>query len=154
MEVGLEILVDQITARIDAMAKRANTLPQFFERNLKRRYLDAQKSRFMLENSGEFVDGGTWDRLSPAYAAAKPHRFKSYPGGGTKLLIATNKLVDSVLAKSTDYRQVTGDRSFIVSTTVPYAGFVDDKRTITRFNSKFYIGINQDLIAYVKEGKT
>lgn len=149
---SLTTLVDGITEKINAMVKRANTLPQFFQRNLKRRYLDAQKKRWMSENETAEVDGGKWKELEPTYAAKKLTRFKGYPGGGRKMLIATNRLVDSILARSTEYREVTGDKSWIVSTTVPYAGYVDEKRTITEFSKDFYHGINKDLVTYVKEG--
>lgn len=150
--MSVKKLSDGIERKLDAMVKRVNTMPQFFLRNVKRRYLAAQKVRWMNENSDSKLKGGAWAPLSEPYATEKPKRFKAFPGAGQKLLIAKNTLVNSILGLSTDYREVVGDRTYIVSTTVPYATFVDEKRSITGFTETFYDDVRTDLRKYVMAG--
>lgn len=57
-------------------------------------YQKLQTKRFETENASE---GSRWEPLNKAYAEQKLKRFKSYPGAGTKILVATGTLGGAVI---------------------------------------------------------
>jgi hypothetical protein len=132
------------------MLQKARTLAPFFKRYVKPKYITAQIGRWEGQGVSSFTDEG-WTPLNPTYDQRKRVRFKNYPGSGTKMGIATNRLVDSILARSGEYKELTGDRTLLVSTTVGYATHFNEKRSIKKFTRQFYEEIKVALMEYVKK---
>lgn len=147
--ITIKAVSDGVTIKLDTMIKRAESFEQFFKRNLRNRYLTAQQRRFETENNSEFSSGG-WGPISEWYRIKKLTRFADYPGSGTKLLIATNRLMKSMLALSGDYRELVRSTRMVISTVVGYAPHVSEKRSLTSFNQYFYDLIRQDLKEYLR----
>lgn len=57
-------------------------------------YQKFQTERFQTQNASE---GGEWEQLTDVYKKSKLKRFQTYPGNGTKMLIATGTLAGSVI---------------------------------------------------------
>jgi hypothetical protein len=115
------------------MLKRERAMQSYFNRNLLEQYRNIQRKRWMTQGESE---GSPWRALNPDYAARKKRVYASYPGGGTKMLIATNRLITGVVGPGGDFRKVTTPRSITLSTVTPYAKYVDEDRTFTKFGAK------------------
>lgn len=118
--------------RIDAMIRRAkpSATRSFLDRNVLQWYRNVQRKRWITENESE---GMRWAPLQPAYRRRKLRVFAGYPGGGSKTLIATGRLLASVIGPGPDFRKVTTDRTMIIATVVPYAPHVNEDRTFTTY---------------------
>jgi hypothetical protein len=113
------------------MVRRAHDFRGLFNRVLYPMFKKAQLARWSTENSSE---GQKWAPLNAKYREYKLDKFKeSPPYNGTKMLIATNRLIDSVIGPSADHRKIVEPKRLIISTTVPYAKYVNEKRNFTHF---------------------
>lgn len=129
---------------------RANSIESYLNRVVVDQYQIVQRKRWMTENASE---GQRWEALNPIYAASKLTRFKSYEGGGTKMLIATGKLFKSVIGPGAGFRKVTTPRSLTISTTNEYAEYVDEVRPFTRYSRETIKKINQGVFDYITRNK-
>lgn len=115
---------------------------------LVQKYVNAQRQRWMTENRSE---GRQWDRLNDDYAKRKRKQFSAYPGRGTKMLIATNNLFESVTEK---FQKVVTRKSLIIRISGPeYAPYVDEKRNFTRWGNKTISNMRQGWLKYVRGSK-
>lgn len=136
-------------------ALKTVALPFFFESQQSR-----QAQRWVSSGSSE---GKPWQPLSPAYAKAKPNRMvtdpvsgqkrriSSYPGGGSKLLVATGRLAQANLGTpliNEDYNVLIQNGVLYVRLNVPYAPFVNNKRDIVTFSAETYKKASQLMQAY------
>ena len=86
---GLQRLVDMIARGKDKKAAFARVYPM---------YQALQVQRFETENASE---GDHWaDYKSKKYEQYKLKKFKTYPGAGSKMLVATGMLAGAVIGKS------------------------------------------------------
>lgn len=131
------------------MVKRANLVPGYLNRVVYRQYQNAQRERWKTENNGEDFTGGRWEPVDPVYAAYKKKKWADSPGGGGKLLIRTKRLFDSVVGPHSDHLKLVGDRSIRIATSVPYAEYVDEKRTFTSYSVVFKKKIMKGLSDYL-----
>jgi hypothetical protein len=150
--MGIEMVRKGVVEGLERMIDRKNALQGYLARNVYRRYQKAQMERFKTEGASE---GPTWKPLSPKYAARKKiiygggpkHKFvggsgegrpwepdgnwPSYPGKGTKMLIATGRLQKSVIGQELkDHRVLVTGSKIEVSSTVPYGGYVEETRMV------------------------
>lgn len=149
--IGVSVLsiAKGIENQLDKMVKNANLLPGYLDRVVYRQYQKAQRKRWETENSDNFSAGGHWEALDPGYAAYKRKKFASYRGGGEKILIATGRLFEGVIGPSQDHEKLVTERQIIISTSVPYAHYVDEDRTFTKFSPMFYSDVYQGLKEYL-----
>jgi hypothetical protein len=147
---ALKKKVSSIEKRLNSMLENANKAPAFFARVVEPEYKSAQAERWKSENKSQ---GAPWTRLDPEYKKQKLKRYADYPGSGTKTMIATNRLVNSILGKSQEYRQVIGDKKMVISTTVPYAEFADADRSISKFSPEFYRDLRARWLKFIKTGR-
>lgn len=135
------------------MLTRERALQSYLNRNVVEQYRNIQRKRWMTQGDSE---GSPWRALDPVYAARKKRVFAGYPGGGTKMLIATNRLITGVIGPGGDFRKVTTPRSITIGTVTPYAKYVDEERTFTSFSSaslrEIYTGIGQFLFKGIVRG--
>lgn len=132
MGVSLKLISNGIEKQLQGYVSRANALEGYLNRVVTQQIKNFQARRWMTENSSE---GTRWHALEPGYAARKRREFKSYPGAGTKILVATDTLRKSVTGSVDDgYKAVTTPRSLTVTTSVKYAGAVDEQRTFSTWS--------------------
>lgn len=153
---------------------RVNLIEGYLNRIVKQEYINSQGERFQVENAGPDFEGGKWAPLDDAYQTYKEMKYASYPGGGSKLVIRTSNLMNSLLLSDSYYpspepKRITAGRkgkmskgemaagsvavvdatSIYIYTLVPYAQFVDEIRTFTRWSDQFWTRINQGIIDYL-----
>lgn len=129
---------DEITAHLNGLLDRSNAIQGYLARNFYRDYQNAQRQRWMTENASQ---GDRWQPLtSLSYQNSKPIRFKSYPGSGSKMMIATSRLQGSVIGIGSygtgDHRVVTSQKKIEIETTTPYAPYAAEHRPIMEFSDE------------------
>ena len=110
-----------------------------------------QAKRWMSKGASE---GKVWAPLSPAYAKRKLSLFKSYPGSGTKLLVATSRLLAANTGRPqdpSDLSKVVQNGVLFVRIGVTYAGLVNRKRNFITFGGETYREMKKMLRDYIGE---
>lgn len=102
MSTELTITKNDLKTRLDGLLDKANM--QGAAARIYPLYQKLQTERFMTEGASE---GFPWPALTPQYAEYKEKKFKSYPGGGTKTLIATSSLAGAVIGPGSPFRGVS-----------------------------------------------
>ena len=156
------------------MIKRSADARAWLNRVAYRIYQNWQRERWMSEGSSQ---GSKWPRLNPEYARYKLKRYgggpkykwvggrgenrpwqpagrwPKFPGGGTKMMIATGTLVDSVTGKSLKYhRKIVTPKELFISTTVPYANDANERRNFTEFKDTNIAYLGELYTEYVMKG--
>lgn len=148
--MGILSLTKGIEEQLDEMVKRANMVPAYLNRVVYRQYQKGQRERWKTENAGDDFAGGKWDSLDPAYETWKHAKYMdNATGHGTKMLIATGRLLFGVVGPSEEHQKVVGSRSIRINTTVPYAVYVDAQRTFSEWSPKFYSRIYKGMADYL-----
>lgn len=154
MHEGIKKTEDAVTAKLDLMIERGRSVRAFWMRKVLPRYVAAQKSRFITENESQT---GRWLAINTAYAKYKTVKYKSFPGGGRKLLIATGRMMQAlILDNKNDIGVVATDESLVIALKTQdkfeYPKFVAMMRPIMSFTNDFKKEIKADLITYLKGG--
>lgn len=147
MPKSFRVLSDQITQRLKEMVTLADDSSGWLNRNLWRMYVNAQTQRWKTEGESE---NDPWPALSPKYAKYKLKAFKRYPGKGKRMMVATNRLLKSVVGKSSDTRKIVTKRTLRVMTAVEYAEYADEARNFTEFSRKFNRKMRREYLKYLK----
>lgn len=138
-----------IEDQLNKMVQNANLVPGYLDRVVYKQYQVAQRKRWETENDDVFSEGGAWRALDPVYEKYKRKKFSQYRGGGTKLLIATGRLFEGVIGPGSDHGRIVQENEIIVTTTVPYAKYVDEERTFSKFSPAFYSDLYSGLKDYL-----
>ena len=155
---GASILkvAEGITKQLEKMVANANLMPSYLDRVVYRQYQKAQKKRWETENTDPFSAPRQWDALDPLYAVYKRKKFSDFVGHGEKMLIATGTLKDGVIGPKdgvigpgSKHGKKVEERSITITTTVPYAKWVDEDRTFTTFSPRFYSEVYGGLKEYL-----
>lgn len=138
MAANLKKVQGGITKRLEQMIVRGKEKKAFLERVVYPSYIRAQKQRWMSEGAADGVGRlKAWVPLNEKYRVMKLRRFAAYPGRGTKMLIATNRLFQGVVGSGPGhFKAVTEDR-IVIGVDIPYAKFVNAKRPFMVFSDKF-----------------
>ena len=129
-----------------SLLKKSNIIGAGLARDVYSIYANAQRQRWMTENNSE---GKHWDNLSEPYKTYKRKKFAQYPGGGSKMLVATGTLFKSVTGEDLTYhRRIVEKNSITISTTLPYAVYVVETRPFMEFSDKTENKIRDRLIKY------
>lgn len=132
--VSLKISQDGIGDLLKGMLSRAGLVRGWLNREAYPRVIKVQQMRWMTEGGSE---GDGWAPLEPKYAKYKLRKFADYPGGGRKMLIATNRLANGVMAVNlSDHYKLVTETSLETGTTIPYAKYVDAKRNFTTLSQE------------------
>lgn len=147
---GVTISVNGIANTLNAMAERSKLVTGWLNRVAYPELLKVQRVRWQTEGSSE---GEKWDELNPSYRTAKLRKFRDYPGGGRKMLVATSRLVGSMTGdnKAEHWKLLKGNE-LQMGSIVPYAGFVDDSRDITSLGDATVDRLVRSLRAYIVTG--
>jgi hypothetical protein len=147
---GLAIVENGIVNQLQGMVDRTNRMQAYLNRIVYKQYQNAQRERWMSENASE---GTPWKALNPQYAKRKQIKFASYPGQGTKMLIATGQLQKDVIGPSSGgHRKLVTNKSIEVSWTTPYASYVEEVRPFAEFGDKTMATIYDGLAKFIIEG--
>lgn len=138
-----------ISKSIESMLTREKKMQGWLNTVAYKTYQNAQRKRWMSENDSE---GLRWKPINALYRQQKLKRFASFPGGGRKTMIATDRLRQSVVGPSPDHRKLTTTKSITILTSVPYANEVDKERTFTTFSDKFKEDLIGKAMAYLAKG--
>lgn len=140
----LTVLSRGIENRLEKYLEREAALQSYLNKNVVEQYRNIQRRRWMTENASE---GQVWDRLNPGYAAQKKRVYALYPGRGTKMMIRTGDLFESVIGPGKGFRKIATPRSLVISTTNPYAADANAQRNFTSYSAKtradLYRGISE-----------
>lgn len=146
--VALRISVDGASKKLQQMINRSGLARGWLNRVAYPMIIESTRMRWASEGASE---GRSWPALNPAYAMAKLKRFAAYPGGGSKMLIATGRLVESMTGEDTrDHFKLVEDKRLTVGTTVGYAKYVDEMRPITVLGSQTTTNLKSSLKAYLQ----
>lgn len=142
---------DTITERLNLIIKKGKDPRAFLSRVAYPLYQSHQMKRWMTEGESE---GETWPRINKEYELYKKKKFSSYPGSGTKMLIARGNLFESVVGKhlgDSDPKEgsmssiggikghnvVFADKSMTISTELQFAKYVNETRKMFKFRDQF-----------------
>lgn len=127
----------------NAVVAKANSSQAFLNRIVYPMYQNIQRERWMTEGFGK------WPKLNTRYARYKRVKFASFPGQGTKMMIATNRLQKSVVGPGDGHRKIATDKKLIVGTTVEYAEHANKARPFDQMPVKFWNEVGQAYMDFV-----
>lgn len=133
MKLSITTESNGIVLNLNKKLERINSMQGFLNKNVYQMYQNAQRTRWMTENSSET---GRWKRLEPRYEQYKRTKFASYDGQGTKMLIATGALFKAVVGPGNGQRKVATNKSLYISVSTPYSGYVDEVRSMSTWSQK------------------
>lgn len=134
MKIGFTVVSNAVEKMHADLLKKSNKIDAALARDVTVMFHNAQRQRWMTEGRSE---GKKWKALDKRYAKRKLTQYAAYPGGGRKMLIATNDLVKSVTGEDrTYYRQKVEGSKLTIGTAVPYAVYVDEERPFMEFSKK------------------
>jgi len=172
MKIDFKTTQDGISARLGEIISRTQGLSTVLRRNVFPIYVNAQIERWNTEGASEKLG---WKPLNRRYAEYKVRKFgggpkfrffpsmggrniigtysPSYPGGGTKMMIATNRLIDSVIGKTNKYhKRIISNKGMTISTTVPYAKHADENRTFSKWSPETTKRMLAPIMKYIARG--
>lgn len=155
-KTGLIQVMRGIEDNLQGMLDRSKAVQGYLNRNVYRQYQNAQRARWMSENDSE---GAKWKALDPKYAARKKIKFASYPGAGSKMLIATSRLFSAVVGEGSnsegksEHRKTATSKSLEIKWSTPYAVYVDDARPFSEFGDKTMQEIYDGLAKFLIENE-
>lgn len=124
-------------------------------------YSNIQRERWQSQGGSE---GQTWKPLNQKYSERKRQVYKSYPGSGTKILIATGRLLSGILPEGErgmlsesykdDFKSILhpSKPELTISTGAPYAKYVDETRPFMTLSDGSKEYIKDDFNQYLSEG--
>lgn len=134
---------------MDSVVQKADKGQAFLNRVVYPLYQNIQRERWETQNWGK------WPRLNPKYEAYKRTKYSKFPGGGSKMMVATYTLAPSVTGdKKQFHRKIVTQRKLVVGTTVPYAKYADDKREFSEMPDKFWDKVGDEYVKYLIKGGT
>lgn len=161
MNASLSKITNSVEEALEGMIRRANLVSGYLNRVVYQEYRIAQRKRWMQENDDPDFTGGPWAQLDAKYAEQKRKKYGDNPfGRGTKMLIASGRLFNSVVGPSGgDHHKIVDNKEIRIFTTVPYAKFVDEDRTFSSwslvFKRRIYKGLRDYLTkSIIKEVKS
>lgn len=132
------------------MLSRSALPAGYLARVVYKQILQIQLDRWQSEN---VTQGPKWDKLTDDYAKRKLKKYAAYRGRGTKLLIATGALWESMTGQDlSNHYQAISNTSIEVGTLLPYAKWVNEKRNITNLTTAQIRGFRKGFIDYVLKG--
>ena len=145
-KVIFKIVEDGIETTLKNIAYRSTDFRPLFKARIYPNYQQLQIERWK-KHGGYPNFPSKWEPLNKVYKRKKLSIFKNFPYRGTKDLVATGRLIASVVGPSskmksqghspTDHRVLFSKRKMQVYTTVPYAKFqVEQGRDLFQFTKK------------------
>jgi hypothetical protein len=126
--VTLKMVNNKALTRLNEMIENGMNPASFLNRVVYPEYQRAQQKRWMSEGESQ---GSRWHPLNEEYRWLKEYTMADMPGGGTKMMIATGRLIESVTGLSVganpsgikDHRKAVSINTLVVGTSVEYAEY-------------------------------
>jgi hypothetical protein len=159
--VKFSTISNSVTKALEDMVEKAHLAPAYLSRVVYQTYLNAQKERWSTYNKGPNFSGGVWPELkNAADRAYKAVKYAAYPGNGTRVLVRTGKLYNSIVDRTDrNHEMVIFGSKMTVNTLVNYAPYLDQgtpkmvKRVFSEFSDSFYQKIVEDYSEYVRKAE-
>lgn len=161
MSTGITSVKNDFQITVDKMMSQAGSIPAAMAR-VYSIYQKLQTQRFMTENESE---GERWRPLSTKYAQRKSKQFGKYPGGGSKLMIATGTLAGATIGPGAPFDGVDRHRFITTSTGMTvsveqtgknaagrpftYPEFAAEQRPIMRFSEASIDKMKEELKKFI-----
>lgn len=154
---GFKRLVNEVFTRQEAMVQVQSASVTFFRRALYPLYRIKMEQRWISQNASE---GQTWKSVSEKWKekkiALRNKDAAKYPGGD-KLMVFTSTLFKAVVGRDKTYHRLAiTPKEMKVSTTLPYAPYVNDVRPFTGFgdvtNDEIRTKLSRFLLNSLKKG--
>lgn len=171
---GLKVVRDDFNDTMKKMLDCANA-PQAGFARIYKVYQKIQTERFQTENASQ---GAQWKPLNEVYKKYKPKRYgggekrsggnwKSWPGGGTKMLIGTGTLAGAVIGPGSPFNSagVSAHSALFLKSSMEirvgeggtnaegkkfdYASSVNEERPFMEFDDKSLELMKQELIKFI-----
>lgn len=143
-----------ILQKLYKLSSRADDPRAFLNTHVFNMYKEAQAKRWMTENKSE---GDRWKKLSPNYRKWKEKKYAKFPGGGKKLMIATNTLSRAAMGRdASGFRKIVTKNRLTISIStdkIKYASDVAKFRPYMKFGDKTKEKIKKAMIDWIKSGK-
>lgn len=156
-QIAFKKLRDDINSRLEKMIESAGNFEQLWTRSLKPRYQNYQMKRWKAQ--GAIGEQGKWKPLTKKYEDWKKGPKSKAQHGGKFILILHGTLVESVIGMHaysgegvSYYREKVEKDNVQVSTSLPYAGYVDHERSFTKYDKKFISEMKMILLKNLKVG--
>lgn len=147
-----ESIQNRVTMALKEKVRRGKSLRAWLDRVAYKKYQNLQRERWMTAGASQ---GIPWPSLNVTYAARKLKKFAQFPGGGTKMMIATNRLFNSVSGDNLqDHKKIVTDTTLEIYTTVEYASYADEARSFRKFTRQTYRDLAKDAGQYIMRGQT
>jgi hypothetical protein len=138
-----------IEDQLKAMLDRKGRMQAYLNRNVYKQYQNARRTQWATQGASE---GDRWENNPPKYADYKTRKFAAYPGGGRKVLIATGRLMQSVIGPGEDHRKVATNEYIAINWTTPYAVAVGEARPYADLGRETMDEIYDGLAKFLMEG--
>lgn len=147
-KTGIMKIEDNVTEKMMNMINKGRDGRAFMMRKVLPKYRNAQRDRFRTQNDSQ---GEPWDDLNDDYARRKLVKYADFPGGGRKMLIATNRLMKAVTGTGSagDAYYLATNTSFLFSVSVPYAHHVDLVRPLMEFKKEFVDDLKKEYVKWM-----
>jgi hypothetical protein len=131
----LSIAEDKITQSLNEMVSRGRSVSSYLNRVLVKKFQQHQLDRWASEGASE---GEQWESINREYAKRKIKKFAGFPGGGTRMMVATGHLSSGAQMKDNAYFfKIVTDTSFQVNintSALAYAPFAALARPYMEFS--------------------
>lgn len=151
MKASMDQKINDLADYHHKLLDRTNSMQAFFNRNIFRMYQKAQARRWITENESE---KNKWEPLSSAYAKSKRTRWAAAPGAGTKLMIASGKLVKAATGQE-GFVKIATNTGLSVSLQSDFIGgakYATIKRPVMNFSRKTINEMRDAIRAYMTWG--
>lgn len=139
-----------ISDHLKGMADRSRLVTGWLNRVAYPKLIAVQRMRWQTEGKSE---GDQWATLNPNYREYKLKRFRDYPGGGRKMLVATTRLVTSMTGDvKTEHWKLVQGHKLEVGSKVPYGQYVDADRDTTSLSDETVSELIDGLLDYIVNG--
>lgn len=150
MSENLQSIQTGVTMNLQAKIARGKSLRGWIDRVAYPQYQNLQRERWMTEGASQ---GTSWPSLNPKYEKYKARKFASFPGGGTKMMIATSRLFNSVIGDDLEnHRKIATDTSLEVFSTLDYAQYPNVRRNFTDFSQATMEDLANQAAQYIMGG--
>lgn len=156
MSIGVRASLNLQFQLFDKLTKAGDFFEGWSNTRFMHIYATRQRQRWMTAGGSERNE---WAALDGRYVYRKWQKFATYPGSGQKLLIATSRLLASVLPpserrqeigmKPDEFSKVPGRRRIQFGTRNPYAEFVNEKRNFTDWSPDSRLAFANDYKKYL-----
>jgi hypothetical protein len=139
---------DTVTAKLQQMIERGKSGRAFIAARVVPKYKEFQMLRWASEDQGQ------WPALkSASYMAWKKRKFADSIGQGERMMIASGKLLNSVLVQSGGfgYQMITEDQLIIGldASEIDYAKYANEVRNFMDFPDEFMAELRQEYRDYM-----